>query len=138
LEFDVGEPRFTPRTARRALARIRPVAERGLALYRRLESMRPEPLAGDQLVHRSYFVLVVCLRASISVLRQHGVRTENLRQGWIDFPARRAGRDVLLSWKVGEPTLAHWREGQDGPARRRRLDEDGPWEGETGSMLDCR
>lgn len=133
----MDERRFTPRSARRALARIRPVAEQGLALYRRLESMRPEPLAGDQLVHRSYYLLVCCLRASISVLRRHGVHTERLGQGWIEFPARRAGRDVLLSWRVGERTLAYWREGGDDRARRRRLDEDGPWEGEKGSMLDC-
>lgn len=123
---------FTPSSARRALAEIRPVAERMSGLFRKLETLCPGRIDCDQPVNGTYFLLVRCLHVAISQLEGRGVRVEDPKKGLVGFPARRAGRTVLLCWQVGEPTLAYWREPEAGHHGRRLVDEDGPWE-EAGS-----
>jgi len=39
-----------------------------------------------------------------------GCALKDPRVGLIDFPAKHDGRDVLLCWKHGEPTIAFWHE----------------------------
>jgi len=119
---------FTPATAGVALRRVRPVAETMCRLYLQLERARPTRVGGDQLVPARYFALVRRLNAAVAGIQAAGARIKDVRQGLLDFPARRAGRRVMLSWKVGEPAVAWWRETGAGPATRRPVDNDGPWD----------
>lgn len=119
---------FTPASARRVLSQIRPVVEKMCRTYRRLEQRETGPIASDRRVDPGYFRLLVDLGRSLEQIGAAGARVKNPREGLIDFPARREGRDVLLCWKAGEPTLDYWHEPDEGYAGRRRVDEAGPWE----------
>ena len=119
---------FTPASARRALDGLRPAAETLSRLYRELERVRPPRIVPDQPVHRGYFERIVHLHATLGQIRRRGVRVQDFRCGRLGFPARRAGRQVVLCWQVGEPTLSFWHETGSGPDGRRPVDEDGPWE----------
>jgi len=123
---------FTPRTARVALETIRPAASLLLRLMSALERVKPPKIESDTAVDRSYFILLRELISTMEVLHAEGVQVKDPRAGLIDFPARRAGRVVLLCWKVGEPSLEFWHEIEAGFAGRRRVDEEGPWEEERG------
>ena len=119
---------FTPRSARRVLAEIRPVAERMCRIFRSLEERKPRRIASDDRVDPTYFRLLIDLCGTFDRIGKTGVQVKDPREGLLDFPAKRDGRDVLLCWKVGEPTLAFWHEPEEGLAGRRRVDEEGPWE----------
>ena len=119
---------FTPRSARQTLARLRANAELMCRLYRTMERTRPRPVVPEQPVDRAYFLLLSRLHAELEQIHASGAQVKDVRQGLVDFPARRDGREVLLCWKVGEATLEYWHETQAGYASRRPVDEDGPWE----------
>ncbi len=121
---------FTPRSARRALEALRPAAEKLCRLYRTLERHCPARILPDQPVDPTYFALVARLHATLSEIHRRGAQVKDLRRGQLNFPARRAGREVLLCWQVGEATLGFWHERDGGFDRRRPVDEDGPWEGD--------
>jgi hypothetical protein len=127
---------FTPRSARKLLPEIRPLAERVCRLYRCLESSRPRQVASDARVDPTYFRLLVDLNHSLDEIGRFGARVRNPRTGLVDFPARREGRSVWLCWKVGESSLGFWHEQEAGFAGRRPVDEDGPWEEEETTTLD--
>jgi hypothetical protein len=119
---------FTPQTARDTLQRIRPAAETMSRLARAMSKLRPAGAVADSPVSRGYFQMVERLSEILEALRIEGVQVKDLSQGLVDFPAKRAGRIVLLCWKVGEPDLGYWHEPEAGFAGRQPLDEDGPWE----------
>ena len=119
---------FTPVTARRALEDLRESAETMCRLFRAAEGRRPALVQPDGPVDRGYFRLVEQLTRVLARLDQAGVRVKDPRVGLLDFPARRAGRAVLLCWQVGESAIEHWHEEADGYAGRRPVDDDGPWE----------
>lgn len=123
---------FTPRSARKALSRIEPVVCDLSRLYRAMDDLLPAAGRADQPVHAEYYRMLGRLRSALRRIREEGARVKDPRAGLIDFPARLAGRGVLLCWRMGEPELAFWHEEKDGIAGRRRVDEDGPWEEEGG------
>ncbi len=119
---------FTPGTARETLEAVRPSAETMACAWRSMEVLRPERGTTDQPVDRDYFRSARRLLRAMERLREAGVLVKDARAGLLDFPARRAGRVVMLCWKVGEPGLLFWHEAEAGFAGRQRVDEDGPWE----------
>ena len=119
---------FTPDTARQALPEIRPAAEAVYRLYRRLEQQQPSRILPEQPVDPGYFTLVARLHRALAAIRRRGVLIEDLRSGSLGFPARRAGRAVLLCWQVGEERLGFWRDPAPGVVGRHPVDEDGPWD----------
>jgi len=119
---------FTPASARRALLAIRRAAERSCEIYRQLESRCPRAIGSDERVEPGYFSLVQQLYLFLGEIGASGARVKDLKRGLLEFPARREGRAVLLSWKVGEPALDYWREVDAAPGTRRPIDDDGPWE----------
>lgn len=119
---------FTPRSARNKLGELRPVAETICRLYRTMELKRPRRITAEQPVDPEYFALLRRLHEGLDAVRASGARVEDLREGRIDFPARRDGRHVLLCWQVGEGSLRFWREPGARYSGRRLVDEDGPWE----------
>jgi hypothetical protein len=124
----MGSRVFTPTAARRSLARLRPTAERMVRLYGAMARRPPEVGTGDRPVDPEYFYLARRLTAAMDRLHAAGVRIEDPRTGAIGFPSRRAGRMVVLCWRVGERNVSHWHEIEDDLGERRPLDEDGPWE----------
>lgn len=60
------------------------------------------------------------LRSYITELTDLGVELKGL-DGLVDFPAYRAGRLVLLCWKLDEPEVMHWHEVDAGFAGRQRI-----------------
>ncbi len=119
---------FTPRSARQTLDALRPAAENLCRLYRKLERNRPARILSDQPVDPLYFTLVWHLHRTLGEIHRGGAQVKDLRRGQLEFPARRAGRPVLLCWQVGETTLGFWHEPEAGFAGRQPVDEDGPWE----------
>ena len=119
---------FTPGSARETLEAVRGSAETMTCAWRSMEVLRPEQGVTDQPVDREYFRSARRLLQAMDTLREAGVLVKDPRAGLLDFPARRAGRMVMLCWKVGEPALDFWHEAEAGFAGRQRVDEDGPWE----------
>ena len=60
----------------------------------------------------------------IQELAALGVLLKDLAMGLVDFPTQRAGREVYLCWRLGEPTIAWWHEIEAGLAGRQPLDDD--------------
>ena len=50
-----------------------------------------------------------------------GVHLKDIREGLVDFPHLRDGREVYLCWKHGEPEIEHWHELETGFADRQPL-----------------
>jgi hypothetical protein len=93
-----------------------------------MECRKPKRISPEQPVEREYFLLLRQLHQGLDTVRASGARIQDVREGRIEFPARRGGRQVLLCWQVGEGALRFWRESDAGQGGRRVVDEDGPWE----------
>src|SRR5271166_5729400 len=52
-----------------------------------------------------------------------GVQVKDLDIGLLDFPCVVEGDVILLCWKMGEKTIAHWHGTQEGFAGRKPIDE---------------
>jgi hypothetical protein len=124
----MNETCFTPASARETLQVIRHAAERLREIYRRLESSSPRSIESDERVEPAYFALVQELHVFMGEIGARGARVRDLKRGLLEFPARREGRMVLLSWEVGERSIDYWHEVGAGDEARRPIDDDGPWE----------
>ncbi|WP_348269964.1 DUF2203 domain-containing protein [Edaphobacter paludis] len=51
-----------------------------------------------------------------------GVQVQDLEEGLLDFPCVKDGKTVMLCWKLGEDSITHWHEPEDGFAGRKPLD----------------
>jgi hypothetical protein len=128
---------FTPETAQRILSQARPAVDNLRRIYRELERRRPDRIRPDARVDPDYFRLLRKLHALLAWFRSRGILVRDLELGWLDFPARRAGKRVMLCWRAGESALAFWYDPGAGPRGKRRLDPAGPWDrsgpGDAGS-----
>src|ERR1700743_3229200 len=55
---------------------------------------------------------------SIAEIDAIGVQVKDLDIGLLDFPCEVEGETILLCWKLGEPTIAHWHNTTEGFAGR--------------------
>jgi hypothetical protein len=127
---------FTPEEANEALAEVRPLAERMVQARRSLAAaarrqrelvIRIAGNGGDlspgevrdaaAAVEREVATIAECVAA----LEAAGVQVKDMDEGLVDFPARHAGRDILLCWKVGEPAVSYWHGLDEGFAGRKPL-----------------
>jgi hypothetical protein len=127
---------FTPEEANEALAEVRPLAERMVQARRSLAAaarrqrelvIRIAGNGGDlspgevrdaaAAVEREVAAIAECVAA----LEAAGVQVKDMDEGLVDFPARHAGRDILLCWKVGEPAVSYWHGLDEGFAGRKPL-----------------
>ena len=127
---------FTPEEANAALEHVRPIAEemvsrsRALAQAQIRQAELVTRIAGNggdltpsevrdvaEEVARAADGVAECVRR----LDEAGVQVKDLGEGLIDFPARHAGEDVLLCWKVGEPEVGFWHGLDEGFAGRKAL-----------------
>ncbi len=60
---------------------------------------------------------------TLSEINAIGVQVKDLDIGLLDFPCKVNGEIVLLCWKMGEPTIAHWHGTDEGYAGRRPIDD---------------
>lgn len=59
---------------------------------------------------------------ALGEIEEIGVRVQDLQEGLLDFPCVMDGKTVMLCWKLGEDTITHWHEQEDGFAGRKPLD----------------
>jgi len=52
-----------------------------------------------------------------------GVQVKDLEIGLLDFPCEVGGKIILLCWKLGEKSIAHWHGTDEGFAGRKPIDE---------------
>lgn len=64
-------------------------------------------------------------RAKDAVAEIHatGVQVKDLDMGLLDFPCEVEGQTILLCWKLGEKSIAHWHGMQEGYSGRKPIDE---------------
>ncbi len=55
-------------------------------------------------------------------IEEIGVRVQDIDDGLLDFPCVVDGKLVMLCWKLGEPTIAHWHGEEDGFEARRPVE----------------
>jgi hypothetical protein len=132
----VAERYFTPDEANEALREVRPLVARMVARRRRLRDaqerhggymtaiggngggIQPGELA------RAGATLEQCAIAvaeCVERIRGLGIHVKDLDTGLVDFPALRAGEEVLLCWRLGEPEVGYWHGVDEGFAGRRPL-----------------
>ena len=61
------------------------------------------------------------LRTAFEEITRRGVQVKNIEPALLDFPAWHEGRVVLLCWRDGEPSVAHWHDLDAGFAGRKPL-----------------
>lgn len=66
---------------------------------------------------------IAAIETRMREINELGVLVKDLEMGLIDFPARRAGENVLLCWRLGEPRIAWWHSVEGGFAARQPLDD---------------
>jgi len=60
---------------------------------------------------------------SLAEIDAIGVQVKDLNIGLLDFPCEVDGQIVLLCWKLGEKSIAHWHGTDEGFAGRKPIDE---------------
>lgn len=127
---------FTAEEANRALERVRPLAERMVAHRQRMLAVEArqeqighhvsgngggidagEPAKLEAELSREAQAVAECVDAIAAL----GAEVKDLDTGLLDFPALRAGEEVLLCWRVGEDAIGYWHTRDGGFAGRKPL-----------------
>jgi hypothetical protein len=128
---------FTPDEANSALAEVRPVAERLVAVRQRMREL--EHAQGDLVTaiggngggyaatdlnaaQSELAGLLEAMHACVERLEDLGVTVKDLDLGLLDFPGERDGVRVLLCWHVGEDAVEYWHGLEEGYAGRKPID----------------
>ena len=130
---------FTPAEANSALTEVRPVAERLVAVRKRMRELERTQrdlvtaiggngggyAAGDLNEAQTELVgLADAAVACVDKLDELGVQIKDLDTGLLDFPALRDGTEVELCWQVGEDAVEYWHGIGEGFAGRKPIDWD--------------
>lgn len=89
-------------------------------------------MVGGALLDRKQFIqlrgrqdaLAERLKETIEEIQDYGCQIKDLDVGLLDFPTLFHGAEVLLCWKLGEPTIAFWHGVDEGFRGRKQIDED--------------
>ncbi len=127
---------FTAEEANEALDDVRPLTEelvehrrvlvelqeRQMALTARIagngSSVQPFDLQDAQ---ESLDEEVAGIARCVARIHELGALVKDLDEGLIDFPAQRAGEDVLLCWRLGEDEIGFWHGLEEGFSGRKPL-----------------
>jgi len=63
------------------------------------------------------------IKDTVAEIRAIGVQVKDLDMGLLDFPCKVDGEVVLLCWKMGEESIAHWHGLEEGFRGRKPIDE---------------
>ena len=133
--FSIDEANAQVPELTRALLATLQLRARLKSLYKKLDDAgyAPEGEAFPIVVKRAppevtrdrgiFKAMVEALREQVNAVQALGCTIKDLETGLVDWWAREGDRDVLLCWRLGEPTVAHWHEPDAGFAGRRPLDE---------------
>ena len=129
--------RFTPNEANEELREIRPLVEELVAHRREQQRLQAERqalahrIAGNGGgIHSNALAELeqaerrerVEIARRVNAVHERGAIVKDLDTGLVDFPARLAGEEVLLCWRLGEEQVAHWHGLEEGFAGRKLLD----------------
>jgi len=64
------------------------------------------------------------INAIIDAIHGEGVQVKDLERGLVDFPAVIHGREVLLCWELGEPSVMYYHDLTAGYIGRKPIPED--------------
>jgi len=67
--------------------------------------------------------LVQKIKDALAEIEASGVLVKDLEMGLLDFPCQVEHRTILLCWKLGETTIAHWHGTDEGYRFRKPIDE---------------
>jgi hypothetical protein len=131
----VADRTFTPDEANSALGRVGPLAERMVELRARLSELEQEQREVVRIIAGNgsgdgvgdartpeFTKLARELQEVVDELTSIGVQLKDPDTGLLDFPSLREGDEVLLCWRVGEPSVDWYHGLEDGYAGRRRID----------------
>lgn len=71
----------------------------------------------------SFKGLVETLKEELSAVQSTGCFIKDIEIGLVDWFAERAGREILLCWRYGEPEVGFWHDLESGFAGRRPVSE---------------
>ncbi len=122
---------FTLLEARRALVLVKRIAEdiQRIELQRRklvhqTASCHEQPTSEQANQIESQFdSLTAQLGTLLEELSAVGVELKDPVRGLVDFPSHFNGRDILLCWQIGEPTINFWHDLSAGFSGRRSVRE---------------
>ncbi len=63
------------------------------------------------------------IKDSLAEIDAAGVQVKDLDIGLLDFPCVVEDRVILLCWKLGEKSIAHWHSTEEGFANRKPIDD---------------
>ena len=129
--------RFTPGEANEELREIRPLVEELVAHRREQQRLQADRealahrIAGngggidsgalaelDEAERRERAEVI----RYVNAVHERGAIVKDPDTGLVDFPARLAGEEVLLCWRLGEEQVAHWHGLEEGFAGRKPID----------------
>jgi len=67
--------------------------------------------------------LVQKVKDVLAEIEASGALVKDLEMGLLDFPCQVDDRTILLCWKLGEKTIAHWHGTDEGYRYRKPIDE---------------
>ncbi|MGH9580582.1 MAG: DUF2203 domain-containing protein, partial [Terriglobales bacterium] len=63
------------------------------------------------------------VKESLAEIHATGVQVKDLEIGLLDFPCVVGEKEILLCWKLGEPTISHWHGTDEGFLFRKPIDD---------------
>jgi hypothetical protein len=127
---------FTTEEANEALDDVRPLTEelvehrRALVVFQERQVALTARIAGNggnvqpfdlQEVQERVDEEVAGIARCVARIHEVGALVKDLDEGLVDFPARRAGEDVLLCWRLGEDEIGFWHGLEEGFSGRKPL-----------------
>ncbi len=113
ISADPDKRYFTVELANKALPYVSRIVEDITTVYARIIELRrsaDRPGGPDPQMEREYDRTMDRLGELVDELHAVGVELKDFELGLVDFPCQFQGRDVLLCWKRGEKSIAHWHE----------------------------
>ena len=120
---------FTVAEARGLLPSLKKLVGQVVVLSGRLEEYRDiVQLLADSASHNSgspegtaYFENLIVLQNYLVEVQETGCLVKSLREGLVDFPHLKDGREVYLCWRFGEEDIHFWHETDAGVGGRTPL-----------------
>jgi hypothetical protein len=127
---------FTAEEANEALDDVRPLTEqlvehrRALVVFQERQVALTARIAGNggnvqpfdlQEVQERIDEEVAGIARCVARIHELGALVKDLDEGLVDFPAQRAGEDVLLCWRLGEDEIGFWHGLEEGFSGRKPL-----------------
>ena len=127
---------FTLEEANEALSEVRPLTEALVEHRRALVELQERQVAlttriagngGNVEPHELEEVQeqldeeVAGIAGCVARIHEVGALVKDLDEGLVDFPAQRAGEEILLCWRLGEDEIAFWHGVDEGFSGRKPL-----------------